>query len=367
MNFQIGDIVLIKGDITKDLWIIEEFTEDNPEIVMLKGRTNRSIIYIPKDQLIQATSKMIDEITHRCDEDYVQFRSEILRQRAIRTSANAQNQQSYSAGSVETIKAVPTIGSFNPNSKPINLDSTQSDKVKGSKENLIFEKPGTILHIDTDKEYLERCLQKYKELSIPHAGYYMDASEFPSKIRQLLEKEQPDILVITGHDRLIDNKKPFALESYLNSKYFAEAVTEARKFDRNKNNLIIFAGACSSYFEALMEAGANFASSPMRITIADLDPAKIAITISVTPALSMVDTLKAINFTRGGTSGIGGIDTEGTLKNAIPNTKYASPSDKKVLDATAITVGFLSENDRNLSKSLPCKSCPYYSICQFKK
>ena len=37
--------------------------------------------------------------------------------------------------------------------------------------------------------------------------------------------------------------------------------------ERNKNKLAIFAGACQSYYEEIMNAGANFASSPGRIFI----------------------------------------------------------------------------------------------------
>ena len=65
--------------------------------------------------------------------------------------------------------------------------------------------------------------------------------------------------------------------NYRNSRHFIETVKEARKYDqKNDKNLVIFAGACQSYFEALMEAGANFASSPARILIDFLDPLIVA-------------------------------------------------------------------------------------------
>ncbi len=78
-----------------------------------------------------------------------------------------------------------------------------------------------------------------------------------------------DILIITGHDGMIKRGKEFNnIYNYRNSKYFIQTVKEARRYDKEVNkNLVIFAGACQSYFEALISAGANFASSPARILI----------------------------------------------------------------------------------------------------
>jgi len=46
--------------------------------------------------------------------------------------------------------------------------------------------------------------------------------------------------------------------------------------------MCIFAGACQSYFEAIMQAGANFASSPGRININALDPAIVSEKVALT-------------------------------------------------------------------------------------
>ena len=44
--------------------------------------------------------------------------------------------------------------------------------------------------------------------------------------------------------------------NYRNSRYFIETVKEARKYDKQKGKkLVIFAGACQSYFEAIISAG----------------------------------------------------------------------------------------------------------------
>ena len=71
--------------------------------------------------------------------------------------------------------------------------------------------------------------------------------------------------------------------NYRNSKYFIETVEKARKYDADYNrNTVIFAGACQSYFEAIMLAGANFASSPARVLIDFIDPLIVAEMIATT-------------------------------------------------------------------------------------
>ena len=69
--------------------------------------------------------------------------------------------------------------------------------------------------------------------------------------------------------------------NYRNSRYFAQTVKNVRKNPKNKD-LDIFAGACQSYYEALIDAGANFASSPARILIDFVDPLVVAQKIATT-------------------------------------------------------------------------------------
>lgn len=52
--------------------------------------------------------------------------------------------------------------------------------------------------------------------------------------------------------------------NYRNSKHFIKTVNEARMWKKNGKDLAIFAGACQSFYEAIMQAGANFASSPRK-------------------------------------------------------------------------------------------------------
>ena len=106
----------------------------------------------------------------------------------------------------------------------------------------------------------------------------------PRIVYKLLKIYQPDILIITGHDGMIKRGTNFNdIYNYRNSRHFINTVKEARKYENDTNKeTVIFAGACQSYFEAIMMAGANFASSPARILIDFLDPLIIAEKVATT-------------------------------------------------------------------------------------
>ena len=102
--------------------------------------------------------------------------------------------------------------------------------------------------------------------------------------------------------------------NYRNSKYFVRSVEEARRWEQGANSLAIFAGACQSYYEALIEAGANFASSPARILIDFMDPLIIAQTIAITPERRYVTIEDIRDSLRDGEKGASGIGSYGKLK-----------------------------------------------------
>ena len=82
---------------------------------------------------------------------------------------------------------------------------------------------------------------------------------------------------------------------------------EARRYEKDTDSsLVIFAGACQSYFEALMQAGANFASSPARILIDILDPLIVAKEVAITDDCKYVKIEDIENKLRDGKRGIGG-------------------------------------------------------------
>ncbi len=182
-----------------------------------------------------------------------------------------------------------------------------------------FELPGRILHIDGDPVYLKKCSDLYDKLGVPIYGVYMREKEMPQQIAPLLEMVRPDILVITGHDAYLKNKgEQNEVKAYRNTKYFAEAVREARKFEPHIDHLVIFAGACQSYFETLIRAGANFASSPERVNIHALDPVYIAAKVSLTPFMDSVSVWDLLRNTLTGEKGLGGIETKGLLRRGMP-------------------------------------------------
>lgn len=185
----------------------------------------------------------------------------------------------------------------------INLDRSQ-----------YFYLPGSILHIDGDEEYLSRCMKFYEKMHIKANGIYVPESEMSLKIKNLLNKFHPDILVLTGHDAFYNRNN----KGYQNSLNYINAVKEARKYEKNQDKLIIIAGACQSDYEDLIKAGANFASSPKRINIHALDPAVVAVALAFSEKNKSIDLINLINKTKYGSDGIGGIITNGTMYVGYP-------------------------------------------------
>ena len=182
-----------------------------------------------------------------------------------------------------------------------------------------FYLPGKILHIDSDKDYLKRCLDYYKKLNIWAMGINENEENIASTIIPLLEKYKPNIVVITGHDAYYKRKgKINELKAYKSSAYFADAIRKAREYENSHEKLIIIAGACASHFEQLIKAGANFASSPKRINIHALDPAIIASSMSLSDINKDIDLKSILEKTKYGKDGIGGIITKGTMYVGYP-------------------------------------------------
>lgn len=108
----------------------------------------------------------------------------------------------------------------------------------------------------------------------------------------------------------------YDIYNYRNSKYFVETVREARRYDEKYNkNLVIIAGACQSYFEAIISAGANFASSPARILIDFLDPLVVAKKIALTDKYQYITINDIEQELRDGKNGISGIGAKGKMTN----------------------------------------------------
>ena len=178
-----------------------------------------------------------------------------------------------------------------------------------------LEETGKILHLDGDKKYSEKAIKYYKKMGLNAVVKNISEQNQPKMIIDLLNKYNPDVLVITGHDRMIRKGMDFDnINNYRNSKYFIETVLKARTWRENRNDLVIFAGACQSFFEAIMEAGANFASSPGRILIDFMDPLVVAEKIANTENYKYVTINDIIPEIRDGYKGVGGTGAIGKKK-----------------------------------------------------
>jgi spore coat assembly protein len=193
-----------------------------------------------------------------------------------------------------------------------------------------FEMPGKVLHLDGDPNYLKKSMQVYGQLRVPAEGVHCHESQMAQVLLRMLPQYHPDIVVITGHDGLLKQREDLQqLSSYKNSLNFAQAVNVARDYERNRDSLVVIAGACQSHFEALLQAGANFASSPGRIMIHALDPVYIAVRASFTPFRDTINITDVIAHTISGRQGVGGIETMGRYRIGVPNMKVAN-SDQNV-------------------------------------
>ncbi|TDT62336.1 sporulation peptidase YabG [Fonticella tunisiensis] len=195
--------------------------------------------------------------------------------------------------------------------------------IQRTEDGITFGKAGKVMHLDGDEEYLNVCLRGYKQLGVEAIGRPVPELQQPEVIMDLLKEYRPDILVITGHDGMLKGSVNFrSLDSYRNSKYFVKAVKIAREFEPSYDDLVIFAGACQSHFEALIDAGANFASSPHRILIHALDPVFICEKIAFGSISKFFTPQEILENTITGTRGIGGLQTRGKFREGTPKSPY---------------------------------------------
>ena len=182
-----------------------------------------------------------------------------------------------------------------------------------------FYLPGKILHIDGDRDYMEKCLKYYKNVGLMSVGKVEKEDIVPEKIEQWIKEYKPSIIVITGHDAYYKRKgKQDDPDAYRNSSNFVESIKAARTVEMSHEKLIIIAGACQSNYEELIKAGANFASSPKRTNIHALDPAIIASLMALADYNKKIDIKKVLDSTTRGSNGMGGIKTKGTMYIGYP-------------------------------------------------
>ncbi len=248
---EIGDIVVRKSykkDIT--FKIIDIRQEEGKEIYTLKGVNVRIIADSPYEDLeevsVATMTKKEEVFTSKVNESI----KKILDDRKFRGDGKGKriNKKSKIEKMYRTSKNIKT-------------------------KELYFGRPGNILHIDGDSEYLDTCLKVYKQLQLDVVGEKVLEREQPDKVLSLVKLYKPDIVVITGHDAVLKEIEDYTdINNYRNSKYFVKTVNVLRDYERSYDDLIIFAGACQSCYEAILDAGANYASSPGRVLIHCLDP-----------------------------------------------------------------------------------------------
>lgn len=202
---------------------------------------------------------------------------------------------------------------------------SEEDNIKRveKEKGLVFGRPGRILHIDGDPSYMETCLKVYKQLNLNAVGIAIAEREQPLKILSLVKEYNPDIVVLTGHDGVLkDSKGMLDLNNYRNSKYFIESVKILRSYNSSYDELVIFAGACQSCYESILEAGANFASSPNRVLIHCLDPVLVCERVAYTRIDEIVSIKDVIENTITGIKGVGGLQTRGKYREGYPKSLY---------------------------------------------
>ncbi|OOB80564.1 MAG: sporulation peptidase YabG [Epulopiscium sp. Nuni2H_MBin003] len=218
-----------------------------------------------------------------------------------------------------------------------------------------LHKTGKVLHIDGDTFYLNLCLKYYDVLGIQAVGENISESKQSTKVIELIEKYNPDILVLTGHDSLSKNStSEDVLDNYTNSKHFINAVKQARTIRPTSDSLIIYAGACQSYFEEILSAGADFASSPNRILIHALDPAFVVEKIAYCPFYKVLPVEEAIKYTITKDKGIGGYEILGKARVGGSIIMQESLDNKSVSVDSNQDEADITENRRNiLGNSMP--------------
>ena len=191
-------------------------------------------------------------------------------------------------------------------------DDTLKKKLSRSECTL---KNGRILHLDGDKTYSEKANTYYKDLNLDAIVKNVKEIQQPVVVWQLLNRYKPDVIIITGHDGMLKNGNNYNdINNYRNSKYFAETTNTARKWSED---LVIFAGACQSYFEEIMQNGANFASSPGRVLIDFIDPLMVAKKVATSEDNRFITAHEIASNLREGSRALGGKGSKGKRKHVI--------------------------------------------------
>ena len=75
------------------------------------------------------------------------------------------------------------------------------EKIKENNRSKEIVYTGKILHLDGDKKYSEKSIMYYKKMGLNATVRNIPENKQPKVVHRLLQIYNPDILVITGHDR----------------------------------------------------------------------------------------------------------------------------------------------------------------------
>lgn len=290
-EFKEGDIVVRKkygGDVM--FRITDIFHEEDGTVkALLKGLFLRLLADAPLGDLSRVSPHDLNTQQVRTDVIYQDHVNQVLRRRGKRDKAGWRSESGE----------------------------------KKEKKLPFYDVPGKVLHVDGDAEYLNLCLKTYTMMNMQVVGQLIPEEQQPEVISRLIREHQPDILILTGHDSIVGGTRDFTdLDNYRHSKYFVQAVQNAREVCYSKDDLVIFAGACQSHYESLVAAGANFASSPQRIFIHCYDPVFVAEKVAFTPIGQTVSISDAITSSITGIDGVGGVETRGKFRLGLPKSAY---------------------------------------------
>ena len=167
-NFKKGDIVGRKSYNKDVLFEITKIikTSNNKKIMILKGITERIEADSPEEDL--------EIINKRIIEDRIKNLEEKMTNRIEKCLKNPKNY----------IYKTKNIFNF--------MQEKRGNRIINT---------GKILHLDGDKRYSEKSMKYYKSLGLNAVVKNVAENRQPQVIRMLLERYEPDVLVLTGHDR----------------------------------------------------------------------------------------------------------------------------------------------------------------------
>ena len=167
--------------------------------------------------------------------------------------------------------------------------------------------------------YFKKCCSLYKKLNLTVDAYCIKECHQPLFISELLSLHHPDILILTGHDSMTKEKRYSMTPSdYKNSRFLNRLRRHGRSIKIMMILLYLLEGVNRICPEALMNAGANFASAPKRSLINIYDPVYVASILSTSSISTVIDLNVLLESGLFTDTDIGGLETRGKSRIIKP-------------------------------------------------